>query len=117
VLYVGDHIYTDAALAKINFRWRTALIIRELEEEIDSLALGRPHRDQLKEMMNKKELVGDVFNQLRLARQRFVAGHNNLQSFDDEDGVNETLAQLLMVMEALDESIGPMLEQDGQHFN
>ncbi|GFH06129.1 uncharacterized protein HaLaN_00708, partial [Haematococcus lacustris] len=77
VLYVGDHIYTDAALAKINFRWRTALIIR----------------DQLKEMMNKKELVGDVFNQLRLARQRFVAGHNNLQSFDDEDGVNETLAQ------------------------
>ncbi len=21
VLYVGDHIYTDAALAKINFRW------------------------------------------------------------------------------------------------
>jgi hypothetical protein len=28
ILYVGDHIYTDAALAKINFRWRTALIIR-----------------------------------------------------------------------------------------
>ena len=23
-----DHIYTDAALAKINFRWRTALIVR-----------------------------------------------------------------------------------------
>jgi FMN phosphatase YigB (HAD superfamily) len=21
ILYVGDHIYTDAALAKINFRW------------------------------------------------------------------------------------------------
>ena len=28
ILYVGDHIYTDAALAKINFRWRTALIVR-----------------------------------------------------------------------------------------
>ena len=27
ILYVGDHIYTDAALAKINFRWRTALIV------------------------------------------------------------------------------------------
>ena len=28
VLYVGDHLYTDAALAKINFRWRTALIVQ-----------------------------------------------------------------------------------------
>lgn len=34
MLYVGDHIYTDAALAKINFRWRTALVIRELEREV-----------------------------------------------------------------------------------
>lgn len=24
ILYVGDHIYTDAALAKINFRWGCA---------------------------------------------------------------------------------------------
>lgn len=32
-------------------------------------------------------------------------------------GVNETLGQLLMVMEALDEKIAPMLEQDGSHFN
>jgi len=117
ILYVGDHIYTDAALAKINFRWRTALVIRELEREVDSLALGRPHRDRLKELMNKKELVGDVFNQLRLARQRFVNGHNTLASFDDEEGINETLGQLIMVMEALDEKIGPMLELDGQHFN
>ena len=32
---MGDHIYTDAALAKINFRWRTALILRELEQEVE----------------------------------------------------------------------------------
>lgn len=48
ILYVGDHIYTDAAMAKINFRWRTALIVRELEQEIDALAEGRAHRDKLK---------------------------------------------------------------------
>ena len=34
IMYVGDHIYTDNALAKLNMRWRTALIIRELEEEV-----------------------------------------------------------------------------------
>ncbi|GAX76350.1 hypothetical protein CEUSTIGMA_g3796.t1 [Chlamydomonas eustigma] len=117
ILYVGDHIYTDAALAKLNFKWRTALIIRELELEVDSLARGRPHREQLKELMSKKEMVSDVFNQLRITRQRFVQGRTSVESFDDEDGVNETLAQLLLVMEALDESIGPMLEQDGTYFN
>ena len=26
VLYVGDHIYTDAALAKINFRWHSHML-------------------------------------------------------------------------------------------
>ncbi|EFJ49794.1 hypothetical protein VOLCADRAFT_80573 [Volvox carteri f. nagariensis] len=129
LLYVGDHIYTDAALAKINFRWRTALIIRELELEIDALARGRPHRDALKELMTKKELIGDVFNQLRLSRQasggggsedgaqRWVHGHPAAASFEDEEGINETLAQLLMVMEHLDDRIGPMLERDGEHFN
>eukprot|EP00798_Chlamydomonas_sp_ICE-L_P002059 gene2059-18237_t len=108
ILYVGDHIYTDAALAKLNFRWRTALIIRELEEEVSALVKGRPHRDKLKELMEKKELVGDLFNQLRLARQRFVSGVRLTSTFEDEDRLNETLAQLLMVMEVLDDKIGPM---------
>ena len=40
-------------------RWRTALIIREMEAEIDSMARGRPHRDRLKELMTKKEMVGE----------------------------------------------------------
>jgi hypothetical protein len=29
ILYVGDHIYTDAALAKINFRWGERGGVRE----------------------------------------------------------------------------------------
>jgi len=41
-----------------------------LEEEIEALARGKEHRRKLKELMNKKELVGDLFNNLRLTRQR-----------------------------------------------
>ncbi len=44
--------------------------VRELEEEIEALAVGKEHRRALKELMNKKELVGDLFNNLRLTRQR-----------------------------------------------
>ena len=35
-----------------------------------ALAYGREHREKLIELMNQKEVVGDVFNQLRLALQR-----------------------------------------------
>ena len=71
--------------------------------------------------MNKKELVGDLFNNLRLARQRLISraappahlpGHNgspldaSVAAFPNEESINSTLAQLLMVMERLDARIG-----------
>lgn len=37
ILYVGDHIYTDVSQSKVHLRWRTALICRELEEEVRML--------------------------------------------------------------------------------
>lgn len=87
--------------------------MRELEEEIEALASGRAHRRKLKELMNKKELVGDLFNNLRLARQRLVsadgAGDSPHESSRDESSINATLAQLLMVMERLDARIGTLL--------
>ncbi|CAD7698278.1 unnamed protein product [Ostreobium quekettii] len=116
VLYVGDHIYTDAALAKINFKWRTALIVREMEKEIAAVITGQEHREQLNELVSKKELIGDVFNQLRLRKS---VHHNGqlLEHFHDEENLNRVLAQLLMVMNTLDEHIGDMLEREGEHFN
>jgi hypothetical protein len=38
-------------------------------------------------------------------------------SVEDEEALNETLAQLLLLLDELDDCIGPMLEQDGRHFN
>ncbi|KAF2310354.1 hypothetical protein GH714_007951 [Hevea brasiliensis] len=70
ILYVGDHIYTDVSQSKVHLRWRTALICRELEEEYTALIRSRDHRAALIELINQKEVVGDLFNQLRLALQR-----------------------------------------------
>ena len=33
----GAILFADAALAKLHFRWRTALIVRELEEEASAV--------------------------------------------------------------------------------
>lgn len=35
VLYVGDHIYGDVVSSKMESTWRTALIVHELEDELE----------------------------------------------------------------------------------
>ena len=48
--------------------------VRELEEEVEALQAGRAHRAKLMALMEKKALVGDLFNKLRLARAPPGAG-------------------------------------------
>jgi hypothetical protein len=43
ILYVGDHIYTDVSQSKVHLRWRTALICRELEDEVSIIGSHWPH--------------------------------------------------------------------------
>ena len=120
ILYVGDHIYTDAALAKLQFSWRTCLILRELEAEVEALASGRAHRRYLKSLLDKKERVGFCLNQIRLERQRILARPDGELTEADTDRVenfNRVLAELLAVMSKLDDQIGPGIERDGRDFN
>lgn len=119
-LYVGDHIYTDVNQSKVHLRWRTALICRELEKEVKALAYGRKHREKLIELMNQKELVGDVFNQLRLALQRRTMDHSAQTLLLTEMGEREladNMQKMLIIMKRLDQEIAPMLELDGKFFN
>ncbi|KAL6959101.1 hypothetical protein U1Q18_015945 [Sarracenia purpurea var. burkii] len=120
ILYVGDHIYTDVSQSKVHQRWRTALICRELEEEYNALIRSHGHRAALIELINQKEVVGDLFNQLRLALQRRTKGRPAqtlaATNLDDQE-LTESMQKLLIVMQGLDQKIGPMLEADGEHFN
>lgn len=120
ILYVGDHIYTDVSQSKVHLRWRTALICRELEDEYSALIRCRGDRESLVELINQKEVVGDLFNQLRLALQRRSkdrpAQTLAATNMDDED-LTESMQKLLIVMQRLDEKIAPMLEADGELFN
>ncbi|GAB2265537.1 hypothetical protein Dimus_000585 [Dionaea muscipula] len=120
ILYVGDHIYTDVSQSKLHLRWRTALICRELEEEYDALICSRDHRASLIELINKKQVLGDLFNQLRLALQR----RNKLrpaQTFAatqmDDQELTENMQKLLILMQRLDQAIAPMMERDGELFS
>ncbi|KAM7278149.1 hypothetical protein ACFE04_005283 [Oxalis oulophora] len=120
ILYVGDHIYTDVSVSKVHLRWRTALICRELEDEYNALIHSQSHRARLIELINHKEVVGDLFNQLRLALQRRTENRPAqtlaATNMDDQE-LTESMQKLLIVMQRLDNEIGPMSEADGEFFN
>ncbi|PUZ57503.1 hypothetical protein GQ55_5G437200 [Panicum hallii var. hallii] len=120
ILYVGDHIYTDVSQSKVHLRWRTALICRELEDEFDALVQSHGQKEKLVTLIQQKEIVGDLFNQLRLAQQR-RSNSRPAQTLAatcmDDQELTESMQKLLIVMQRLDEKIGPMLESDGELFN
>ncbi len=67
VLYVGDHIYSDIVSSKIETTWRTVLIVRELEDEIErraqlqeELKMGRQLRTQLAQLGHEMDHLRDV---------------------------------------------------------
>ncbi|KAK4403240.1 5'-nucleotidase domain-containing protein 3 [Sesamum angolense] len=112
--------HPDVSQSKVHLRWRTALICRELEDEYSALVRSRGRRATLIELINQKEVVGDLFNQLRLALQRRSKGRpaQTLAAtrMDDKE-LTESIQKLLIVMQRLDHKIAPMMESDGELFN
>ena len=103
VLYVGDHIYGDIVSSKRESTWRTALIVRELEEELERSAgqiddiqrltalryrladlgyqMDRLHDVlELYHRMEKEgvDIAAGTLEQLRVVFQRMRGRHRNL---------------------------------------
>ena len=65
-LYVGDHLFGDVHVAKELLRWRTALIVRELEDEIvDSVGFA-DQQAALEQLMAEKVDVDRQQARLRM---------------------------------------------------
>lgn len=103
ILYVGDHIWGDVHVSKRMLRWRTALVLRELEDEVRILQSFAPTQAQLDASMRKKERIEHDYCQLRLAaeRMRVEKGHTTPEL---DEQLRSARAELL----ALDETIAPL---------
>ena len=88
VLYVGDHIYADIVSSKLETTWRTALIVRELEEEIfrrrdiaDQIQHGRDLKQQLTDLGHEMDHFRDVLMlQQHLLEQGVLADRESYDS-------------------------------------
>ena len=118
IMYVGDHIFTDVNIAKAYMRWRTALIVREVEEEVIAMDRGRATSQALSALVKRKEQCANILNHLRTELHRYRSTkQSSLFNKESEAGLYDTMARLLSTMVDYDNQIAPMLYQEGSHFN
>jgi 5'-nucleotidase len=75
VLYVGDHMFGDVHVTKRVLRWRTALVLRELEDEIAAVEGFRETEARLADGMARKEAMEAELSRTRLELQRLLGGY------------------------------------------
>lgn len=107
VLYVGDHLFTDVHVSKEVLRWRTTLVVRELEEEIAALDSFRAQEAELGVLMAQKEALEHAHAQARMGIQRYKAGMAVELS---PRRLHQAVSELREAVEALDQRIGPLAQ-------
>lgn len=116
ILYVGDHIFVDVHVSKSVMRWRTALVLRELEGELAALEAFRDEQSRLAAMMEEKVRLEYRFSQARVQLQRLQNGYGP-QPLAGAEELRATMAGLRGRLVALDEQIGPLARRSVEISN
>ena len=116
ILYVGDHLFVDVNVSKKVLRWRTALVVRELEAEIEAFQAFAEKQDRLSELMQKKERLEAEFSAKRLRRQRRKEGYGRSEGPDPET-LEQEMQELRTRLTALDERIAPLAKASSRLVN
>ncbi len=116
ILFVGDHLFSDVHVAKNVLRWRTALIMRELEGELDAIDGFERQEEELSAMMRDKQRMEHALSLLRLQLQRSQSGYGP-QPEAPADGLRERMRVLREELVELDGRIAPMAVAAGELYN
>ena len=114
ILYVGDHLFGDVHASKAALRWRTALILREMEGEVRDLITFQPTQAKLSALMTEKETMEREICGLRLAEQR---RRRKYAGTTDAGDTEARLAERRAMLDALDDRIGPLARAAGELGN
>jgi HAD superfamily 5'-nucleotidase-like hydrolase len=115
ILYVGDHIFGDVRMSKSVLRWRTGLILAELEEEIAATEAMASEEARLSELMLEKEQLEAKLCALRLNLQRNRARY--APATGDDTTIQSEMALLRERLAALDLIIAPLAKRASEVSN
>jgi HAD superfamily 5'-nucleotidase-like hydrolase len=111
ILYTGDHIFADVHVSKDILRWRTALIVRELERELTGLVAFGKQQIQLDDWMSQKTLLEHQLSRLRVELLRGVMERQ--PGFDSERQNGEIRALRARLVD-LDQRIAPLAKRSNE---
>lgn len=106
ILYIGDHIYGDVVRLKKDCAWRTALVVEELEDEIDKITRAQPFIEQINDLMARKLPLEIELD--RLISTKIETGKN-----EKEEAINGYLGQI----SEIDKKIAPLIKSQQEIFN
>jgi 5'-nucleotidase len=104
ILYVGDHLFGDVHVSKATLRWRTALILRDLEDELADTARFAPDEEKLRSFMADKAQLEDQLATTRMDRVR-ARDRGDKETARRLQG---EASRLTARVRRLDERIGPL---------
>jgi HAD superfamily 5'-nucleotidase-like hydrolase len=116
ILYVGDHMFTDVHISKSVLRWRTALVVRELEDELVAANSYRHVQQSLDEQMACKAQLEYAYAQLKLQSQRLELGYGPKPTLGTAQ-LEAEMSSLRGQLEQLDAVIVPLVTQVGELVN
>jgi len=117
ILYVGDHIFTDVNVSKNILRWRTALVLRELEEEIAAMKSFQPRQTELEDLMEEKAQMEAQYRELRLIAQRIQKHYGPVPEGMELTEIQRNLAELHAKITQIDLRIAPLAQAAGKLLN
>ncbi len=122
ILFVGDHIFADVNVSKKVLRWRTALVLRELERELEALEGFKPKQAELTALMGEKTRLEYRYSRLRLELQRIEHGYGpRPDATSTEAGTPDALRARMEALRArlvaLDARIAPLAKEAGELSN
>ncbi|HEX5054518.1 MAG TPA: HAD-IG family 5'-nucleotidase [Planctomycetota bacterium] len=115
ILYVGDHVYADVHVSSQIRRWRTALVLRELEHEVLEEQQFAAGQAELEALMRQKERLDHEQATLRLALLRLEHGDALPAGVPGAaPAIQERLRALRQEIDALDQRVVPLAKHSGQ---
>ncbi|MGO9310116.1 MAG: HAD-IG family 5'-nucleotidase [Spirochaetia bacterium] len=112
ILYLGDHLFGDVHVSKEMLRWRTGLILREMESEIQAMERAREPDAQLRDLMARKTELDSRLAQLRLDRQRAQHRYGPAPGARPEE-LEAMIRRLTEESQELDARISPLAKASG----
>jgi 5'-nucleotidase len=112
LLYVGDHVFTDVNVSKRTQRWRTALVLRELERELRAVEGEAADHQRVAALMAEKMRQEHRANEARLALARLGDAADPAAA-----PLQQRLAEARAERARLDALISPLLADDGRDFS